>query len=92
MTRAPPGGGNMVSLDELTELLAGTEGITPEETERGAADLDTAPPWEGTLVAGRGSSEPTPGSSPGASCFNDALCIHSLSLRCERRERSLHRR
>jgi len=36
--------------------------------------------------------ERTPGSSPGASCFNDALCIHRLSLRGERRERSLHRR
>ena len=36
--------------------------------------------------------ERTPGSSPGASCFNDALCIHTLSLRCKRRERSLHRR
>ena len=36
--------------------------------------------------------ELTPGSSPRASCFNDALCTHSLSLRRERRERSLHRR
>ena len=37
-------------------------------------------------------SELTLGSNHGASCFNDALCIHTLSLRRERRERSLHRR
>ncbi len=32
------------------------------------------------------------GSSPGASCFYDALCTHFLPVRRERRERSLHRR
>jgi hypothetical protein len=29
MTRVPSGGGDMVSLDELTELLAEGEGTTP---------------------------------------------------------------
>jgi hypothetical protein len=50
MTHEYPGGGDIVSLDELTELLAEAKDTTPEEIERAAADLDIAPPWEGTLV------------------------------------------
>jgi len=50
MTHESPGGADMVSLDDLTELLAETEGTTPEEIERDATDLDIAAPWEGTLV------------------------------------------
>jgi len=50
MTHESPGGGDIVSLDELTELLAEAEGTTPEEIEGAASDLNIAPPWEGTLV------------------------------------------
>ena len=44
------------------------------------------------LLPAQQTREPAPRSSLGASYFNDALCIHGLALRCERRERSLHRR
>jgi hypothetical protein len=50
MTNESPGGRDMVSLDDLTELLAEAEGTTPEEIERAADEFDIAPPWQGTLV------------------------------------------
>jgi hypothetical protein len=49
MSQERPAEADMLSLDELTELLAEAEGTTPEEIERGA-EFDIAPPWEGTLV------------------------------------------
>ena len=39
-----------ISDEGLTELLADTEGITPEEIERGAVELEIAPPEEATVV------------------------------------------
>ena len=41
---------DMISDEELTELLGDAEGTTPEEIERGAAELDIAPPEEATVV------------------------------------------
>jgi len=35
-------------IDELTEILA--EGVTPEEIEQGAEELDLAPPEEATVL------------------------------------------
>ncbi|MEZ3172448.1 hypothetical protein ABNG03_17815 [Halorubrum sp. RMP-47] len=49
MSREPPDA-DMISDEELTELLADAEGKTPEEIERGAAELDIAPPEEATVV------------------------------------------
>jgi len=50
MSREAPADADMVSDEELTELLADAEGTTPEEIERGAAELDIAPPEEATVV------------------------------------------
>ncbi|MDB2276646.1 hypothetical protein PM022_19410 [Halorubrum ezzemoulense] len=50
MSSEVPADADMVSDDELTELLADTEGTTPEEIERGAAELEIAPPGEATAV------------------------------------------
>ena len=36
--------------EELTELLADAERVTPEEIKRSAAKLDIAPPREATVV------------------------------------------
>ncbi|WP_160163035.1 hypothetical protein [Halorubrum distributum] len=49
MSREPPDA-DMISDEELTELLADAEGTTPEEIERGAAELNIAPPEEATVV------------------------------------------
>ena len=40
----------VISMDELTEILAEAEGVTPEEIEQGAEELDLAPPEEATLL------------------------------------------
>jgi hypothetical protein len=37
-------------IDELTEILAEAEGVTPEEIEQGAEELDLAPPEEATVL------------------------------------------
>ncbi|WP_254921829.1 hypothetical protein [Halorubrum ezzemoulense] len=50
MSREAPADANKISDEELTELLAEAEGMTPEEIERGAAELDIAPPEEATVV------------------------------------------
>ena len=50
MSREAPADADMVSDEELTELLADAEGTTPEEIERGAAELEIAPPEEATVV------------------------------------------
>ena len=50
MSREAPADADMVSDEELTKLLADAEGTTPEEIERGAAELDIAPPEEATVV------------------------------------------
>ena len=50
MIREAPADADMVSDEELTELLANAEGTTPEEIERGAAELEIAPPEEATVV------------------------------------------
>jgi antitoxin component of MazEF toxin-antitoxin module len=50
MSRENPGDADMVSDEEFTELLADVEGTTPEEIERGAVELDIAPPEEATVV------------------------------------------
>jgi hypothetical protein len=49
MSREAPADADMVSDEELTELLANAEGTTPEEIERGAAELEIAPPEEATV-------------------------------------------
>ena len=49
MSREPPDA-DMISDEELTELLADAKGMTPEEIERGAAELEIAPPEEATIV------------------------------------------
>ncbi|WP_154020507.1 hypothetical protein [Halorubrum halophilum] len=41
---------DMISDEELTELLADAEGTTPQEIERGAAKLEIAPPERATIV------------------------------------------
>ena len=50
MTREPPTDADIISDKELTDLLAEAEGRTPEEVERGAAEIDIAPPEEATVV------------------------------------------
>jgi len=41
----------ILSVDELTDELAdAATGTTPEEIERGAEDVDMAPPVEATVV------------------------------------------
>jgi len=40
----------VISMDELTEILAEAEGVTPEEIEHGAEELDLAPPEEATVL------------------------------------------
>ena len=50
MSREAPADADMISDEELTELLADAEGTTPEEIERGAAELEIAPPEEATVV------------------------------------------
>jgi len=40
----------VISMDELTEILAEAEGVTPEEIEQGAEELDLAPPEEATVL------------------------------------------
>jgi hypothetical protein len=50
MSREAPADADMVSDEKLTELLADAEGMTPEEIERGAAELDIAPPEEAAVV------------------------------------------
>jgi hypothetical protein len=50
MSREAPADADMVSDEELTELLANAEGTTPEEIKRGAAELEIAPPEEATVV------------------------------------------
>ena len=41
---------DIISDEELTELLADTEGTTPEEIERGVAKLEITPPERATIV------------------------------------------
>jgi len=50
MSCEAPADADMVSDEELTALLADAEGTTPEEIERGAAELEIAPPEEATVV------------------------------------------
>ncbi|MBP1923697.1 hypothetical protein J2751_002742 [Halorubrum alkaliphilum] len=50
MSREAPADADMVSDEELTELLADAEGTAPETIERGAAELEIAPPEEATVV------------------------------------------
>jgi len=50
MRRGAPADADMISDEELTELLADIEGMTPEEIEHGAAELEIAPPEESTVV------------------------------------------
>ena len=50
MTREAPAAADIISAEELTVLLAETEGRTPEEIERGAAEIEIAPPEEATVV------------------------------------------
>jgi len=50
MSRKATPDGNMVSDEELTELLADAEGTTPEVVEQGASQIDISPPEEATVV------------------------------------------
>jgi len=50
MGHKAPADADTISDEELTELLADAEGTTPEEIERGATELDIAPPEEATVV------------------------------------------
>ena len=49
MSRETPDA-DMISDEELTELLADAEGTTPLKIERGAAKLDIVPPEMATIV------------------------------------------
>ncbi|MEZ3164938.1 hypothetical protein ABNG03_11330 [Halorubrum sp. RMP-47] len=49
MSREPPDA-DIISDEELTELLADAEGMTPEEIERNAAKLEIVPPERATIV------------------------------------------
>ena len=49
MSREPPDA-DIISDEELTELLADAEGTTPEEIERGAAKFEIASPERATIV------------------------------------------
>lgn len=40
----------IISIDELTEVLAEATGTTPEEIEQQAEDVDIAPPEEATRI------------------------------------------
>ena len=50
MSREAPADADIISDEELTALLAEAEGRTPEEIERGAAEIEIAPPEESTVV------------------------------------------
>mgnify|MGYP000462112310 FL=1 len=50
MRRGALAGADIISDEELTELLADIGGMTPEEIEHGAAELEIAPPEEATVV------------------------------------------
>lgn len=50
MSREAPADADIISVEELTELLADAEGRTPEEIERGVAVLEIASPEEATVV------------------------------------------
>ncbi|WP_239640301.1 hypothetical protein [Halorubrum distributum] len=50
MSREAPADADIISDEELTALLAEAEGRTPEEIERGAAEIEIAPPEEATVV------------------------------------------
>jgi hypothetical protein len=50
MSREAPADADIVSDEELTGLLAEAEGRTPEEIERGATEIEIAPPEEATVV------------------------------------------
>ena len=50
MRRGALAGADIISDEELTELLADIGGMTPEEIEHGAAELEIAPPEESTVV------------------------------------------
>lgn len=40
----------LISMDELTEVLAEATGKTPEEIERGAEEMDFIPPEEAPVL------------------------------------------
>jgi len=40
---------DVLSVDELTEIIADATGETPEEIEKGAKEIDIAPPEEGIV-------------------------------------------
>jgi hypothetical protein len=46
MCHESPAEEDILTLEELSEVLADVEGTTPEEIERGAAAIDIAPPEE----------------------------------------------
>jgi hypothetical protein len=50
MSREAPADADIISDEELTALLAEAEGRTPEEVERGAAEIEIDPPEEATVV------------------------------------------
>ena len=50
MSRESPADANIISDEDLTELLADAEGTTPEKIERGAAEIEIASPEEATVV------------------------------------------
>ncbi|MFD1571855.1 hypothetical protein [Halorubrum laminariae] len=50
MSREAPDDANIISDEELTELLADAEGTTPEKIERGAAEVEIASPGEAAVV------------------------------------------
>lgn len=56
MSREAPTEDEILTPEELSEVLAEATGTTAEEIERGAAELDLAPPEEATVVGygGRG--------------------------------------
>ena len=50
MSREAPVEEDVLTVEELTELLAETTDTTPEEIERGAGELNLTPPEEARVV------------------------------------------
>lgn len=48
MTNPDPS--ELISKEELTELLAEVTDSTPEEIEAGAEEIEVGPPWEGEII------------------------------------------
>lgn len=50
MCKGTPAEEDILTPEELSEILAEIEGTTAEEIQQGAAEIEIAPPWEGEVV------------------------------------------